>query len=225
MAINLQQIGSGLCGCVEQGLNQALNGLENQANNIIREQTALGNRLLRQAQSRLPLQTIQDALSDIQALQNNILFQAEIGFPVDENLGLSRTIQCVSDQITGQLNGYLSTIDPFGYIDLVASYAARVEGIVNRILGGFSFNLDAHVNICGGSGAGFQAVVDAALGSIHVGASGQFNIPNFTSGIGLDSTYRTVFDQASGAIQSIRRLQTRLPDLPSFGGSGFDLFG
>lgn len=218
MVIEYQTISNDICGCVQQSLNQALGGLENQVNMALREQTTMANRLIADAETNLPLQTILDSLGDINAMQDMLFNQAQ-HFSVNVSMGTSRTISCLQGQITADVGDLLGLIDPYGYLALVGQYASKIEGYMRAALRGFSAQLDLHVDLCGGSAGAYTGVVDALLGQANVGADGRFSVPGFLGGTSLTPDYQAAFGTASTSVQSMSRVRDNLADLPAFGGT------
>jgi hypothetical protein len=191
----------------------------------LREQTALANRLITNAETDLPLQTILDSLGDIHAMQDMIMNQAQ-HFQVNVALGTSRTIRCLEGQITADVGDLLSSIDPFGYLATVGQYASRIEGYMRAALRGFSAQLDLHVDLCGGSAGAYAEVIDALLSPVHIGMDGRFSVPGFLGGTSLAPDYQSAFGTASTSVQTMSRVRDNLADLPAFGGTGkLKLFG
>lgn len=215
MAISIDQ---DLCGCTQRALDQTLGGLENQVNTALREQTSLLNKMNEDMMANLPLETILDSLETLSSF-NTQLYQEAANFSVNVAMGSSRTITCLQGQITADIGDLLGAIDPFGYLDSVGKYAAKIEGYMRAALRGFDAQLSVHVDICGGNAGEYTAVVDALLGDAHVGTNGRFSVPSFLSGSELPTGYRTAFGSASSSVQSMNRLRDNLVDLPGLGGS------
>lgn len=197
------------CQCIEDQITRVSNSIITRSSLSERDQTRK-RRQLKTYPSSLPessLQAIFDGLVEIEAGVQASIFNK---IPRNENTPVSVFLQCLQDQINVLICDFLMQFDPRG---LIKGYGdIGVYSNLSNIVVDFTALFDVYTSICGQDGSSLQASVNAALQAASLTTTGNFVIETATNGLGLTSSYKTLFDDSVSCVLNVFDIRDNISD-------------